>query len=444
LFITNNVIKDKFNYERGEFHLLLSLQITENGNIVELENLARNIIDSSTFKVFKGKKSNTPLKITINKKVRFIRIQLQAITSLNLEKIVLIENSKPILPEFNVLASSVYDSRFNPCNVIGEESDGNVTFHSKNEKDPWLLIYFPQQLKIDSIEIYNRDDDYYWRALSIKLEVSNNLKLWENVYDNLDYKNDNKYNSLTNIQKAIVDCYAMQIDPIIELLDKISHSDSEQANAIHSQANNLLNIRGRSLGPHGITKTFKDKSNDEINLAYKELSSLLNILNNEYKLSTFISSGTLLGIVRDNGFIGHDDDIDLCYISNFSNQFEILNERKTLCSFLQQKGYSILKSKDIAHIWIKSSEGISFDLFTGWKENSNCIMNPLDIEGVSVNVIFPLKIWGDKNLTIYMPNNAEDLLKLNYGDNWRTPDPFWKFDWSKAARDYSFLYGELK
>ncbi len=409
-----------------------------------LAKKAREIVDESCFKIFKGKQSNNYLNVTVKRTARFIRLQLQSVASINLEKITIIKNQEPIASEFNVLVSSVYDERFNPNNLVGPESEGQITFHSKSESNPWILICLSQEEYIDDIKIYNRNDDYYWRALSIKIDVSNNLIDWYSVYDNLDYRNSERYQFLGLRERAVVDCYAMQVDPILKIIEHLSKHNIDEALSLHATANKLLNLRGRSLGPHGITRTFQDKNISEINLAYSELSRLLDLINVGFNLRSFISSGTLLGAIRDGGFIGHDDDIDICYISNFNTKSEILNERNSLCAFLKNNGYNVSKSHDIAHIWIMSSAGVAFDIFTGWVESDNCIMNPLDINGISIMEVFPLKKWSGSHLDIYIPNNPEELLKLNYGSNWRTPDPLWKFDWSKVARDYQFLYGDLK
>ena len=42
-------------------------------------------------------------------------------------------------------------------------------------------------------------------------------------------------------------------------------------------------------------------------------------------------------------------------------------------------------------------------------------------------------------VSVTVPRVPERLLAVNYGENWRTPDPTFTFDWSKVSRSYDFL-----
>ncbi len=185
----------------------------------KLHEIAHKIVEGAGFKIFKGKKTNTPLNTKVEQKTRFIRLQLQTETSFNIEKVILFSNKEPITSGFNVLVSSVYDDRFTPNNIVGSESSGNITFHSKSERNPWILIDLSQEKYIDEMQIYNRDDEYYWRALSIKIDISKDLIRWDNVYDNLSYRESTEYNNLDNTMKAIIDSYAFQVESVIDLND---------------------------------------------------------------------------------------------------------------------------------------------------------------------------------------------------------------------------------
>ncbi|WP_297818181.1 LicD family protein [uncultured Paraglaciecola sp.] len=130
-----------------------------------------------------------------------------------------------------------------------------------------------------------------------------------------------------------------------------------------------------ALGPHGLTQTFDLKSDKQKDLTYQRLSTFLSQLVNEFGVDAFVSSGTLLGFVRQGEFLGHDDDLDICYISKESTHEGIVRERNEIKVFLNGKGYRVTDS-DVAHLWVHTGDNIMFDLFTGWIENNRCMMNP--------------------------------------------------------------------
>jgi hypothetical protein len=65
-------------------------------------------------------------------------------------------------------------------------------------------------------------------------------------------------------------------------------------------------------------------------------------------------------------------------------------------------------------------------------------MNP--IGSVCVKNVLPLNKQSFDGNMLYLPLDPEPLLVLNYGENWRNPDPLWTFNWGKAKQKFAFLY----
>ena len=317
---------------------------------------------------------------------------------------------------------------------------GGISYHSKNEQSPWVMIDLGAIRNIAHIKIYNRGDKHYYRALSLMIETSDNLASWETCYNNLSYRESSEYHKLSNHDKALCDLASLQAGSAINIRnDLLKIGEKEQAINFQEVANEVLTKHRLSIVPHGLTQTFSVQTEKQIGAVYSELSRFLKILNEEMGVSAFASSGTLLGFVRDGGLLVHDDDIDLCYISKQSSKEGILAERTHIINTLREKGYGVNPSNG-AHLWISAKYEIAMDLFTGWESEGRCIMNPLLNSGVTASDIFPLKVETIHDVKIYMPNNPESLMELNYGQNWRKPDPIWKFNWSHARSQYGFLY----
>lgn len=406
-------------------------------------NFIKSLLADNDFKMFKGLTSNTPLLIESDVQCRFIRLQLSGLSILNLDK-VLIESvdGKNLLNDANILVSSSFEgqARFDGKRLICGRPTGGVNYHSEHELDPWVVIDLKETKLIAKIVIYNRNDRFFVRALSMIISYSNDLQSWSILHDNLVYKKNNAYLSLNAQQQALVDCASMDISSINKLITvSEKKGDRDTALVLFNSANKLLVEHNLAMGPHGLTQTFDVKSAKQKNLSYQRLSTFLSLLTNEFGVDAFVSSGTLLGFVRQGEFLGHDDDLDTCYISKESSPASIVQERNAIKAFLNTKGYRVTDS-NVAHLWVHTGDNIMFDLFTGWIENNRCMMNPLPLPGVDVTDVLPLKTLESHGYQIMMPANPEALMELNYGNSWKVPDPLWKFDWSHARKLYNFLY----
>lgn len=170
--------------------------------------------------------------------------------------------------------------------------------------------------------------------------------------------------------------------------------------------------------------------------------------------------GTMLGIIRENGLISHDPDMDYSVPHNvdLADIYRVLSKR----GFALLRGFAI--QGEVVEITM-SWEGVSVDFFkchpigarmghfvfvskldeTTWK-----VVDVMAHERVRPCVIGPIvRSFGPNNKThAYIPQNADELLTASYG-NWRIPDSktdFCKRDIPTQYRDVhegcSFLSAE--
>ena len=168
----------------------------------------------------------------------------------------------------------------------------------------------------------------------------------------------------------------------------------------------------------------------QLKYIHKELITILKVFKkimDKNSIPFFLVYGTLLGSVREQSIIPHDDDIDLGMMKNDFE--EKLNSRKVITE-LRKKNLEFIRTKDdlIKIRKIKSSDSIFIDLFIFIEDNNkikieNEIISSWNPPGFFYkNELFPLENKYLLNqVQLYGPCNYENYLIRQYGMNWRTP-----------------------
>ena len=129
--------------------------------------------------------------------------------------------------------------------------------------------------------------------------------------------------------------------------------------------------------------------------------------------NTWINSGTLLGIYRDNDFITHDTDIDIGVISSLNKEmvrlyYPILSQWK-FDERIMQTVYLV----DDVHV----------DLWYWWDDLEEGKLINITTNGVwrmDKSIISPTKEYQWNLINMPVPNNVEGSLLFQYAD-WETP-----------------------
>lgn len=178
------------------------------------------------------------------------------------------------------------------------------------------------------------------------------------------------------------------------------------------------------------------KFTPESHQQYFEFLCDFNNLFNLIKVPIYLYGGTLLGAVREEKFIVHDDDIDVFIICEGRSRKEALQYFETkIVPVLQNEGYtiepiswSISKNNPrvmLGQYHINKGE-YHIDLWLGWFDTKDFYLT-MTIEGqLKKEDILPsttLKLYGRQ---FNVPNKYKDFLKHLYGSKWETPDSKYK------------------
>ena len=165
---------------------------------------------------------------------------------------------------------------------------------------------------------------------------------------------------------------------------------------------------------------------------YHEVSGLLE---RDFGYQAFLFNGTLLGAVRENGFIGHDRDFDSAYISRQTDPRSAAAELYEISLALIERGYSVVPKSSCIAILDKDSGTAQIDLFHLYATEQGVLQFPFgSVEAAAL----PLAVLGGLakrdfvGHTVLAPVNSRELVAHIYGPNWQFPDP--SFHWPTARQ----------
>jgi len=194
------------------------------------------------------------------------------------------------------------------------------------------------------------------------------------------------------------------------------------------------------------TKTIAAKKQNLQRHGFLILDDLRTIFNN-ISITYFADFGTLLGFVRDGGFMPHDLDLD---IGVFADE----GQKKHIKLALEKAGYKIwraytLKDKVVEESYHYVKGDIEFKFDINYYENSDDHSktwlfykdpiiqyqgNKRSVVEMTYSAIKGTTSIDVKGNSIPIPINSERLLEEKYGVTWKKPNKEWIYWKSPAAR----------
>lgn len=164
------------------------------------------------------------------------------------------------------------------------------------------------------------------------------------------------------------------------------------------------------------TRAVQDLTNEHNkNILLNRMDYLSKILKKE-NYDLVLTYGTLLGIIRDKGFIKGDNDIDIGIILKTNT----LEEFENLCNSIKQ--YNIIITRQCkgsnGHYHIKIIDRV-LDLWLIWIDNKKLFLSDSILGDLNSDVLFPLNTikWGYYEFKI--PNKPIALFEYWYGKTWQ-------------------------
>lgn len=161
------------------------------------------------------------------------------------------------------------------------------------------------------------------------------------------------------------------------------------------------------------------------------------VLRERHGIELFVVYGTLLGVVRENGFIGHDSDYDTAYVSHARTAREAADELEQVGLTLVEAGFEVEALEFVLHVSDPDLSGHRIDVFHSFFDADDRFRLPFGSAGRRVITRDDWTGFRDVPLgpgTVRVPMEAERVVEMLYGDDWRRPKP--GFNWHIERRDW--------
>jgi hypothetical protein len=162
-----------------------------------------------------------------------------------------------------------------------------------------------------------------------------------------------------------------------------------------------------------------------------QVEALMATLRDKAGVPAFVAYGTLLGAVRNGRLIGHDNDLDIAYVSDHAYPVDVIREAYKIERVLLADGWAVRRgSGSRMNVRLRLDDGsVRFvDVFTAhWVEGVLYIPQDTGFE-LPRGTILPLTTVELLGRQVPAPADYETLLAATYGPGWRTPDPSFKYE----------------
>ena len=442
-------------------------------------------------KLYKGSKyfgstKSSALYLHLNYKVREIEVSVED-TTLALKGMEFLYKDVVVNLDaslYSVYQSSVWKER------KAENLLENKKIHTKKEKKSFWKIVFHEPYFIDSVRIYNRVDKLSSRNIKMKVRVSNEFgseAYYSPEYDSFSplwqmalNESTDKYFYLAliayGIRNQVINIFSINWVELINYLDLwiegkeldevervilaayLIFKKKNGAKKLNFLAARLRTAKEINLLQDSINELSKNLGGTEylitkhglttprlINQKDKYLTSVYELIKDfkELGYDVFISYGSLLGAVREQGFIPHDDDIDFSLILKSNNIDAAKNEFSVVLNRLESLNYKIhtlvADGVQLNNVHLQKKGLKRLDIFPCFLEKDKVYLGgAVRWYEFDKSKIFPLRNILLYDQKISAPFDTDAYLVRFYGENWKVPQRFDPWPWKISDAKYDF------
>lgn len=160
------------------------------------------------------------------------------------------------------------------------------------------------------------------------------------------------------------------------------------------------------------------------------------VLEERHGYDAFVMYGSLLGQVREQGFIAHDNDFDMAYLSKETDGRAAAAELRDIGFTLIDAGFDVETRRTALHIHDEDDRATRVDLFHTYFDDDGRLRMPF---GRASQSELTRDEWDGTEMgrmgehSVRIPKRAERWVEHIYGESWNVPTPGFHWDRARVA-----------
>ncbi|GAA4695902.1 hypothetical protein [Nocardioides conyzicola] len=196
-----------------------------------------------------------------------------------------------------------------------------------------------------------------------------------------------------------------------------------------------------------IQRPFEDRDPGVIDAMADKAVEILRVMRDDCGVEGWIAFGSLLGAARNGRAIGHDSDIDLCFLSTASTPAAMAADLWRIGRALRRAGMRVTHaSAAFITVRFRGPDGgaAGIDIYITFYLDGLLYETATVRAPVPLEALLPLRDIEFEGRMLPAPADPAALLEVSYGPNWRVPDPSFQHQpGPEIVRRFDSWFGSL-